>query len=156
MTEDRTAVSRQRQRRHMAWLALAAMVGLLQGCGPEQTVRGSKNRLFAVDFAGGAKLCQVPKVSPVDNQTIEVPMGLGNDGGWCGLLVQRGDVPFGAGLLTTRAAHGTVVIHSVGDFTRIDYTPDRGFSGADSFGVRLIPGNAGIKVNVTVNPTAKS
>lgn len=154
MTEDRTAVPRQR--RHMAWLALAAMVGLLQGCGPDQIVRGSKNRLFAADLAGGAKLCQVPKVSPVDNQTIEVPMGLGNDGGLCGLPVQRGGAPFGAGLLTTRATHGAVVIHEVGDFTRIDYTPDRGFSGADSFVVKLIPGNAGIKINVTVNPIGKT
>jgi hypothetical protein len=150
MTEDRTAVPRQR--RHMAWLALAAMVGLLQGCGPNQMVRASKNRLFAVDLAGGAKLCQVPKVSPVDNQTIEVPMGLGNDGGWCGLPVQRGDAPFGAGLLTARPAHGTAFIHSVGDFTRIDYTPDRSFSGGDALTVKLVPGNAVLRINVTVNP----
>ncbi len=150
MTEDRTAVPRQR--RHMAWIALAATLGLLQGCGPDQIVRGSKNRLFAVDLAGGAKLCQVPKVSPTDNQTTEVPMGLGNDGGWCGLPVQRGDVPFGAGLLTARPAHGGVVIHEVGDFTRIDYTPVRSFSGADSFTVKLIPGNAVLRINVTVNP----
>ena len=138
------------------WIALAAVAGLLQACAPDQSVRASKARVFAADLAGGAKVCQVPKVSPTDGQTTEVPMGLGNDGGWCGLALQRGDAPFSAGLLSTRPAHGTVMIHKVGDFTRIDYTPDRGFTGADSFSVKLVPGNAVIRVNVTVTGTAKT
>ena len=48
--------------------------------------------------------------------------------------------------------HGSVLIHEVGDNTRIDYTPDRGFTGTDSFAVQLIPGDA--KVNVAVMVTA--
>jgi hypothetical protein len=137
-------------------VALLLTAGLLQACAGDQSVRGSRNRLFAVDLAGGAKLCQVPKVSAVENQTIEVPMGLGNDGGWCGVTLQRGDAPFDAGLLTTRPAHGSVLVHQVGDFTRIDYRPDRGFTGADTFTVKLLPGNAGVRVNVTVNGSAKT
>jgi hypothetical protein len=42
------------------------------------------------------------------------------------------------------------MIHQVGDDTRIDYTPDRGFTGTDSFAVKLIPGNAVIRITVTV------
>jgi hypothetical protein len=76
-----------------------------------------------------------------------------NDGGWCGIPVhQDGPKPFGAGLLETRPAHGDVLIHEVGDDTRIDYTPDRGFAGHDAFAVKLIPGDAIIRVTVTVAP----
>ncbi|HVZ09311.1 hypothetical protein [Rhodopila sp.] len=132
------------------WIALLATAGLLQACGPEQAIRASKNRVFAADVTGEAKVCQVPKVSPADGQTTAVPMGVVNDGGWCGLPLQRGDGPFSAGLLTSRPTHGTVFVHEVGDFTRIDYRPERGFTGPDSFAVKLLPGNAVIQVNVTV------
>jgi hypothetical protein len=40
----------------------------------------------------------------------------------------------------------------VGDNTRIDYTPDAQYRGADSFAVRLIPGDATISGSVTVAP----
>ena len=78
-------------------------------------------------------------------------MKVGNDGGWCGLRAQQaGDKPFEAGLLTVRPEHGDVLIHEVGDDTRIDYTPDRGFSGSDAFAVKVIPGDATINVAVAV------
>ena len=48
-----------------------------------------------------------------------------------------------------------MLIHEVGDNTRIDYTPDRGFSGTDSFAVKLIPGDAKVIVAVTVTAPAK-
>ena len=41
--------------------------------------------------------------------------------------------PYSAGLLIAEPMHGKVLIHSVGDNTRIDYTPDVRFAGADSF-----------------------
>ena len=77
-----------------------------------------------------------------------------NDGGWCAIPVhQDGPKPFEAGLLTARPAHGTVLIHEVGDDTQIDYTPDHGFAGSDSFAVKLVPqGDATIQVPVTVTP----
>ncbi len=43
-----------------------------------------------------------------------------------------------------------MLIHEVGDDTRIDYTPDRRFTGSDSFTVKLIPGEERLKVAVTV------
>lgn len=59
---------------------------------------------------------------------------------------------YSAGLLTAAPAHGKVLIHSVGDNTRIDYTPDAQYRGADLFAVRLIPGDATISGSVTVAP----
>ncbi len=145
--------------RPLAWLALLLTGTMLQGCGQNGTSgpAASRLRVYAADLTGAAKACEAPKVDPAKSPTSEIGMTVVNDGGWCGIPVhQEGPKPFEAGLLTTRPAHGTVLIHAVGDDTRIDYTPDRGFSGSDSFTVKLIPGNAGIKINVTVNPTGKT
>jgi hypothetical protein len=38
----------------------------------------------------------------------------------------------------------------VGTNTRIDYFPDPGYVGPDSFAVRLIPGNAVIQARINV------
>jgi Bacterial Ig domain len=123
--------------------------GLLQGCAQIQNPAAGA-RVYAADVSGGAKSCEVEKVSPTDGQTSETTMKLANDGGWCGLSVQAGGKAFDVGLLTGRPAHGNVVIHIVGDTTRIDYTPDRGFTGNDTFTVKLVPGNAVVKLSVVV------
>jgi hypothetical protein len=133
------------------------MTGLIvAGCshGPE-AASGSKLRVYAADVTGGAKVCDVPKVKPVAGNGSEAAIKVANDGGWCGIpLHQDGPKPFDAGLLEKRAAHGDVVIHEVGDDTRIDYTPDRGFAGNDTFVVKLIPGDATVRVAVTVTAPA--
>jgi hypothetical protein len=138
--------------RSLAWVALLLTGALLQGCA--QTAGGpggSRQRVFAADLANGAKSCEVPKISPTAGQTSEAAVKMVNDGGWCGLPVhQDGPKPYDAGLLTARPAHGTVLIHRVGDETRIDYTPDRGFAGTDGFSVKLVPGDATVRVGVTV------
>jgi hypothetical protein len=78
-------------------------------------------------------------------------MSVGNDGGWCAIHVsQAGPHPYDVGLLTARAAHGIVYVHPVGDDTRIDYTPKKGFTGSDAFNVKLVPGNAELHVTVAV------
>ena len=128
-----------------------ALTALLQGC--TQPPPASTARVFQADMSGGAKKCQAPKVSPAAGQTADAPVNVGNDGGWCGITVSNGGKPYQAGLLIGAPAHGKVVIHTVGDDTRIDYTPDPRFSGGDSFTVRLIPGDATIRANVTVGPT---
>jgi hypothetical protein len=94
----------------------------------------------------------VPKVAPAAGQQTPVAMQLGNDGGWCAITVSNGGKPFSAGLLTSEPSHGKVLIHTVGDNTRIDYTPDVRYRGADTFAVRLIPGDATISASVTVAP----
>jgi len=133
------------------WLAIAAAALLLQACA-EKPPLGPPIRMFAVDLAGAAKNCTAPQVTPAAGQTTDAALKLGNDGGWCAIAVNNGGKPFNAGLLTTPPAHGKVLIHTVGNDTRIDYTPQARFDGADAFSVRLVPGDAAIRVSVTVSP----
>jgi hypothetical protein len=138
---------------HIAGSALLLTGLLLAGCSanPQAGPAGSKLRVYATDLAGGAKVCSVSRLVPAFGATTEAAIKVGNDGGWCGLPVdEAGAKPFDAGLLTGRPSHGTVTIHTVGDDTRLDYTPDRGFNGNDSFTVKLIPGSAIVHVAVTV------
>jgi hypothetical protein len=128
----------------------AATALLLQAC--QALPPASTTRIYAADMAGAAKTCVVPKVAPVAGQDTPVAMKLGNDGGWCAIGVRDGGRPYSAGLLTSPPAHGKVLIHTVGDDTRIDYTPDRGFAGADTFTVKLIPGDATLRVSASVGP----
>jgi hypothetical protein len=132
-------------------LALAAAC-LVQGCTPAPRA-ASGTRLYHSDLTGGAKTCVVPDVTIVDGKTVQATMTVGNDGGWCGITVaQSGGTPYSAGLLTARPLHGTIYIHTVGDSTRVDYTPDARFTGSDKFTVSMIPGNGSLQVAVTVKP----
>jgi hypothetical protein len=143
--------------RPLGWLALLLTGVLLQACAQNANgPGGSRLRVFAADLTGAARSCDVPPITPVSGQSAEATMKVGNDGGWCGLpLHQDGPKPFDAGLLTARPAHGNVLIHQVGDDTRIDYTPDRGFTGNDSFSVKLVPGGGTIRIAVVVTAAAK-
>jgi hypothetical protein len=136
-------------------LGLVAAAGLmLQGCTPQQAAAplAPGAREYAVDLQGAAKICTVPNHPALtDGKETPVTMAVGNDGGWCGILVARGGSPYGAGLLSVRPSHGSVYIHTVGDDTRIDYTPNPGYVGPDSFTARLIPGEAVIRTTVTVS-----
>lgn len=131
-------------------LAILA-TALLQACNAPPT--GSSTRVFAADLAGAAKNCAVAKVTPVPGQQTSVDVKVGNNGGWCAITVSDGGKPYSAGLLVSEPQHGRVLIHTVGDNTRIDYTPAPRFAGADSFTVRLIPGDATLRANVSVGPS---
>lgn len=110
-------------------------------------------RIYAADLAGKAKACTVPAVQLADAKPAAADMTIGNDGGWCGISLTQGSRrPYAAGLVQTRANHGQVYIHTVGDETRVDYTPDANFAGKDTFAIRLLPGNAILNVAVTVAP----
>ena len=135
-------------RRTAGWMILG-LAALLQGCA-QSPPPAPAARLFASDLSGSAKACDVGKVSPAAGQTAPVTMKLGNDGGWCAITVNDGGKPFAAGLLSAPPAHGKVLIHTVGDDTRIDYTPQTQFTGPDSFSVQLLPGSATLNVSVTV------
>ncbi|WP_135467366.1 putative periplasmic lipoprotein [Crenalkalicoccus roseus] len=136
-------------------LPLAALVVALAGCAQQpQPVAAPQARVFAVDMQGGARVCNATQNVALDPaRPAEAQMVLVNDGGWCGISVaQPGPRPYAAGLVTARPAHGRVHIRTVGDRTRVDYIPDRGFAGTDSFAVRMLPGGAQMRVAVTVQP----
>jgi hypothetical protein len=158
MTENRPAPVRAKLPR-VAWIArprvaLIALLmsgGLLQACSAPSGPAGSTLRVYSADLTGAAKVCDSAAIAPAGGATTEAAIKLANDGGWCGLRVHRsGGGPFDAGLLVVRPEHGTVLIHEVGDDTRIDYTPDRRFAGSDRFTIKLIPGEETIKVAVSV------
>lgn len=151
MTENRANLVASTMR-HVAGAAILLTGVLAAACSPNAgSGAASKLRTYAADLSGGAKVCDAPEVKPTAGQVNEVAIKLVNDGGWCGLRTrQDGSKPFDAGLLTARAAHGSVTIHEVGDETRIDYAPDPKYTGADSFAVKLIPGSAVLHVAVTV------
>ena len=145
MTQDR-----RRGGRFVAGGMIAALALLAQSCAKAPPPPASTARLYASDLSGGARHCDVPSVTPAAGKDTPVTMTVGNDGGWCGLTVASDGKPFAAGLLTTEPAHGRVYIHTVGDATRIDYTPETQFVGGDAFDVELLPGAARLKVTVTV------
>jgi hypothetical protein len=147
--QTKPAISGGKAFTRTALSALALTALLVQGCEqPRQAA--SSTRLYAIDQTGGAKTCNAPQAQPAGGQTTDVAMTVTNDGGWCGLSVSQSGRPYSAGLLTTRPKDGKVYVHVVGDHTRIDYTPDRGFAGNDSFVVKLVPGDASVRVNVAV------
>ena len=121
------------------WLATAATALLLQACA-EQPPSGPQARVFAADMTGAAKVCTAPPVTPAAGQTIDAAIKLGNDGGWCAITVNNNGRPFDAGLLAAAAQHGKVLIHTVGNDTRIDYTPAARYAGADAFSRAADPG----------------
>jgi hypothetical protein len=148
-------INNRRTRRRAAWFTLAMTGLLLQACSeaPKPEAAKAGPRLYAADVYGGAKMCMVPKLSLTDGKPTDASMTVGNDGGWCGITVaQAGDKPYAAGLLTQVPQHGKVLIHQVGDATRVDYTPDANFTGSDSFSVTLIPSDPVIRTAVTVLP----
>lgn len=144
-----TALSQPRPfiTRAAPWL-LGSTALLLAGC--NQPGFGSRERVYAADVTGGAKKCEAPSPSLSDGKTAEVTMKVANDGGWCGVSLSRSGRPYDAALLTARPSHGKVVVNRVGDTTRIAYTPAQRFVGSDTFSVKLIPGDAVVRVTATV------
>ena len=128
-------------------LCLAATALLLQACAPKAT---TSNGIYAIDAAGGAKICVAPSVTLPDGQAGRVQMQVSNEGGWCGETLSHNGLAYASYLLVTSPVHGRVFAHHVGNNTRIDYTPDPGYVGTDSFAVRLIPGNAVFEAAVSV------
>ncbi len=133
-------------------LAPIAAAALMSACTQQAPVAaGSSRPLYSIDLSGGARQCTVNAFAINPGRESVANMTVGNDGGWCDIKVrQTGAEPYEAGLLNTQPAHGRVYIHQVGDDTRIDYTPDRGYTGPDSFRVTLLPGRPVIRVVVNV------
>ena len=84
------------------------------------------------------------------DRVVDATMTMDNDGGWCGIATNRA----GPGLVTAKPAHGRLHVRKVGANTRVDYIPDRGFVGTDSFAVKLLPDQAELKVAATVQGAA--
>jgi hypothetical protein len=83
-------------------------------------------------------------------------IAMANDG-WCGVFaVERDGKPFSLGLVRNRPEHGRVFIQKVANATRVEYTPNAGYVGADAFTVALRSNKSGVEdtplqVSVTVS-----
>ena len=130
-----------------AWLCLATTALLIAGC-----KQGEWNGIYTADTTGGARVCSAPTATLQDGQSIQAQIQVSNEGGWCAVTANRGGVPFDSYLMVDRPNHGNIFAHRVGKNTRIDYTPEKGFTGTDGFTVRLIPGNAVLHGAVRVTP----
>lgn len=130
-----------------------AVAVLVSACTqPQAPAQGPSRPVYATDLSGGARVCTVNSFSINPGRESVASMTVGNDGGWCDIKVrQQGPMPYEAGLLTVQPNHGKVYIHEVGDDTRIDYTPDPGYAGPDTFTVTLLPGRP--LIHTTVNVT---
>ncbi len=77
------------------------------------------------------------------------------DDGWCGVFaVEKDGKPFSLGLVRARPTNGRVFIQKVANSTRVEYTPNTGFTGTDSFTVALRSNQSGVEdipLAVTVN-----
>jgi hypothetical protein len=135
--------------------ALGLLAGLLAlgatACAPKPQVAAPGPRIYAVDVQGRSALCEVPQgVTLAPDRSIEATMTMDNDGGWCGIATNRA----GPGLVTAKPSHGRLHVRKVGANTRVDYIPDRGFVGTDTFAVKLLPDGAELKVAATVQGAA--
>jgi hypothetical protein len=135
--------------------ALAVLAGLvgLQACAPQQQQAAAPGpRIYAVDVQGRSALCDVPQqgVTLAAGRATEAAMTMDNDGGWCGIRTDRA----GPGLVTAKPSNGRLNVRKVGATTRVDYIPDRGFVGTDTFAVKLLPDQAELKVTANVQGSA--
>ncbi len=130
-------------------LAGAALLPLLclTACAEQPSPTSPRFAGYAADNAGKAAVCTAPPVAVTDGQDSTATISTGG-GGWCGIPVTRQGSPLGAALLTQPARSGSVYIHLVGNETRVDYTP-HGRVAADSFAVKLIPGDETMRVTVS-------
>ena len=99
---------------------------------------------------GIAKTC-TPSAVDLSTPT-PATIAMTNDG-WCGVFTADKDgQPFSLGLVKTRPSHGRVYIQPIGRQTRVEYTPNNGYVGADTFAVSLRSRTAGVADSaLTVN-----
>lgn len=101
--------------------------------------------------------CSVTPFTLADGGTAEVRMTVGNDGGYCPIrLSRKNGGPYDAGLEPVPPHHGKTLIVRYNGQTSIEYLPNPGFVGQDSFVARLVvrstPGYTTLNVSVTVLP----
>jgi hypothetical protein len=135
---------------HAKYLAAPLLAATLLAACTQQAapVLGPRNPVYSTDLRGKAAVCTAPDVAITEGKSATATIATGG-GGWCGVNVTMGGNPLTAGLLTQAPKNGKVYIHTVGDATRVDYTPAGAGVTGDAFTVTFIPGNETMQVTVT-------
>jgi hypothetical protein len=102
-----------------------------------------------------AAACTVAPFHVADGGTAAVDMHVSNEGGYCAAtLTAASGNPFDAPLVPVLPKHGTPRIVKYDGKTSVEYTPETGYVGPDSFVVHLIvkgqPSYTTLNVSVTV------
>jgi hypothetical protein len=90
-----------------------------------------------------------------DGGTADVIMSVSSEGGYCAAtLTTEGGVPFAAPLVPVTPLHGISRVVRYNGKTSVEYAPQPGFVGHDSFIVKLIvrgkPGYTTLNMSVSV------
>ncbi len=105
--------------------------------------------------------CTVAPFHVTDGGTATVTMRVSNEGGYCAAtLTAASGKPYDAPLVPEVPRHGTPRVVKYDGKTSVEYVPDTGFVGHDSFVVHLIvkgaPAYTTLKVAVTVTAPPKN
>jgi hypothetical protein len=141
--------------RVMAGGATLALV--LQGCAQPAAAPQAAAPAPLPPHAGPppARLCTVAPFSVKTGGTADVAMVVSNEGGYCAAtLTADSGQPYDAPLVHVEPLHGIDHIVKYNGKTSVEYTPQPGYVGHDSFVARLIergqPGYTTLNVSVTV------
>lgn len=134
-------------------IAIAATAFAVTGCTqqPAQVAQAAQE-----SNDGMAKSCVASAVDFGTGNAASATITMTNDG-WCALHVKdKGGEPFKFGLVKTKPQHGYIFIQKIGGETRIEYTAENRYVGADKYSVALVSNQSGtpdstIQVAVTVN-----
>jgi hypothetical protein len=133
-------------------IAAAAAVVALQGCASKPAPPPVPTEDLNI---GISKTCTFTPVQPAAGSSVNSSLTMTNDG-WCAVRTTEADgQPFQLGLVRQRPAHGTMLVQKLGGETRLEYTPNPGYTGTDSFTAALRPksGAADATVRVAVMVT---
>ena len=130
---------------------------LLQGCAKPEAPPPAGPPPPLPPHAGPppAQRCTVTPFTVKDGGSADVGMSLSNEGGYCAAtLLSEGGVPFATFLVPVPPLHGIPRVIPYNGKTSVEYAPQPGFTGHDSFIVKLIlhgrPGYTTLNMSVDV------
>jgi hypothetical protein len=143
---------------HARTLSSFLAVGIaLAGCAPKPGAPLAEAPAALPPHAGPppAATCHVEPFKVPDGGSTTVNLTVSNEGGYCAATLTAGNGrPFDAPLVPVLPLHGTPRVIKYNGQTSVEYTPEPGFSGHDSFIVKLIlkgqPGYTTLNMSVTV------
>ena len=130
--------------------AASLAVLALQACAPKPS-----DTFVAVDELndGIAKTCSFTPAQPKSGASVEATITMTNDG-WCSFRASetKGNA-YLLGLVKQRPAHGELQIRKWGGESRVEYTPNPGYTGTDKFAVALRPNDGSADAAVVLTAT---
>ncbi|MDG6094475.1 hypothetical protein LOC54_04995 [Acetobacter sp. AN02] len=128
--------------------------GFLAGCnqGPIQT--GAASDPDPYGYLKTSAVCDVTSPKTDTPDAMNVTMKVRSDDGRCIFRISKpGGGAYASFGVSPSPEHGKPLLYNLSSQTVISYTPTLGYSGTDTFGVTLIPGDGSPRKNMTVTAT---